>query len=242
MAAAVDPVDVINVDQPLELSGFHAGLAPAARSSAARPRSSTASSTACSRRCRARCPPPSRAACARSAAPTRRSSTSARARPRAVPRPLRRSSRGRPEPQGPARRWVSDPLEEFTGVTAGSGRLHRNLFTPGCCLGGGQGAHRWSASWLSCSGGPVRGGDGAERAGRPTTVAGTTPRRRPAARHQRGRRSAGRRRGPNRRGPPRRPRRSASSTSPPCSTTARRRPRAPASCSPRPARSSPTTT
>jgi pimeloyl-ACP methyl ester carboxylesterase len=30
MAAAVDPVDVINVDQPLELSGFHAGLAPAA--------------------------------------------------------------------------------------------------------------------------------------------------------------------------------------------------------------------
>jgi pimeloyl-ACP methyl ester carboxylesterase len=30
MAAAVDPIDVINVDQPLELSGFHAGLAPAA--------------------------------------------------------------------------------------------------------------------------------------------------------------------------------------------------------------------
>ena len=30
MAAAVDPTGVINVDQPLELSGFHAGLAPAA--------------------------------------------------------------------------------------------------------------------------------------------------------------------------------------------------------------------
>lgn len=30
MAAAVDPPAVINVDQPLELSGFHAGLAPAA--------------------------------------------------------------------------------------------------------------------------------------------------------------------------------------------------------------------
>jgi pimeloyl-ACP methyl ester carboxylesterase len=30
LAAAVDPASVINVDQPLELSGFHAGLAPAA--------------------------------------------------------------------------------------------------------------------------------------------------------------------------------------------------------------------
>ena len=30
MAAAVDPTGVINVDQPLELSGFHTGLAPAA--------------------------------------------------------------------------------------------------------------------------------------------------------------------------------------------------------------------
>jgi pimeloyl-ACP methyl ester carboxylesterase len=30
MAAAVDPPGVINVDQPLELSGFHAGLAPSA--------------------------------------------------------------------------------------------------------------------------------------------------------------------------------------------------------------------
>ena len=30
MAAAVEPADVINVDQPLELHGFHDGLAPAA--------------------------------------------------------------------------------------------------------------------------------------------------------------------------------------------------------------------
>ena len=75
MAAAVDPVDVINVDQPLELSGFHAGLAPAAPVIRGTPEEFDGFIGSLLTTLQGRCPPPSRPACARSGAPTRRSPT-----------------------------------------------------------------------------------------------------------------------------------------------------------------------